>query len=561
MKKYKLLQKCIPAALTLSLLLTGCGTAAPETPEPTEDLGGIAIGEPLAEGYAADHVFTLNYASAEPVNPISSTSNANLMLSTLLYETPFVVEPDYSFAPSRLISGYKTEDGGKTWVFTVNTQVQFSDGTYLTAHDVAYSIRRAMRTSRYGARLDNYSVVYGISAMSEESFMVTLYKENLLFPALLTIPVIKDGEYQVDCPVGTGLYKMEGAELWNGAEEPPDGEEAEETAPTPSPVRTEPRLVVNTLHPDAAQAPLDVIYLKEYVDPESIIGAYEDSLIDLVANDPTGISNLGYGSANEVRSYVSPSMHYLGFNMNSQFVMTAQYRYALSYAIDRNDIVDTLMLGGGVPAVSPIVPSSPLYNKANESVIRYSPQSCLDALERGGCTNYDEDGKLEYMVTGIPMEIDVNFIVNNESSVKVSAARKIAEDLRALGITVTLRELNWDSFLKALEEGDFDIYYGEVMLTADFDLSRLLVEEGSLNYGGVTDEGYATRINAYLAADDAARAAACEDMCQYILSTAPIIPIAFERREVITHRGVVSGMTLAPYDIFYNMTEWTIDLN
>lgn len=560
MKTNKRLQKLIPLALMLALLLTGCGETVAE-PEASEEVEGIAIGEPLAENDAMDHVFSLNYAPEEPVNPLTTTSAANLLFSTLLYETPFVVSADYSFAPSRLITDYKTEDGGKTWTFTVNTQVQFSDGTYLTAYDISYSIRRAMGSTQYRNRLDNFSVVLGVSAYSEDTFMVTLYKENMLFPALLTIPVIKDGEAGVDCPVGTGLYKMQGAELWNAAEEEPGEETDPESTPAPDTGTAEPRLVVNELHPDAGSAPVDTIYLKAYEDAESIITAFEDSLIDLVENDPTGMSNLGYGSANEVRSYVSPCMHYLGFNMNSEFVLTAQYRYALSYGVDRRYIVDTLMLGDGVAAVSPIVPTSPLYNGANEDVIRYSPQSCLDALERGGCADYDEDGKLEYMVTGVPMEIDIDFIVNNESSVKVSAARKIAEDLRAMGITVTLRELSWTEFTTALEEGDFDMYYGEVMLTADFDLSRLLIEEGSLNYGSVTDPGYATRINAFLAADDAGRARACEDMCQYILSTAPIIPIAFESKDVITHRGVVSGMELSPYDVFHNVTEWTIQLD
>ena len=40
----------------------------------------------------------------------------------------------------------------------------------------------------------------------------------------------------------------------------------------------------------------------------------------------------------------------------------------------------------------------------------------------------------------------------------------------------------------ALEAGRFDLYLGEVALTADFDLSALLSSDGALNYGRWQDE-------------------------------------------------------------------------
>ena len=48
-----------------------------------------------------------------------------------------------------------------------------------------------------------------------------------------------------------------------------------------------------------------------------------------------------------------------------------------------------------------------------------------------------------------------------------------------MGITVKLRELSWDDHITALEDGDFDIYYGEVKLTADFDLSACCWRRGA----------------------------------------------------------------------------------
>ena len=49
-------------------------------------------------------------------------------------------------------------------------------------------------------------------------------------------------------------------------------------------------------------------------------------------------------------------------------------------------------------------------------------------------------------------------------------------------------------------------------------------------------------------------------MLKYVAESAAIVPICFERREVLTHRGVVTGVNATQYDVFHNFTEWTIDL-
>ncbi len=549
------LKKCIrllPLLLALALL-AGCGAEKPGADEPEGPSGGI--GKPLPEYTAADNVFSLACSLRDSMNPVSRTTTSNATLTGLLYESLFTVAADYSFAPTRLVKDWSTPDGGKTWVITIDTSVQFSDGRNLRAQDVSYSIRRAMQSPLFQTRLDNYSVVYGASNFGEESMLFTLYREDMLFPALLTVPIIPDGEYNSRCPAGTGLYMVEDPSLWS-PEAPGSEEDGGEEAAAATP-----RLVLNPYHPDAARAPLREIPLRDCTVMEDLIESFEDGLIDLVVNDPTGISGMGFGNGNEVRSYVSPSMYYLGFNMEKAFVMTAQYRYALSYLVDRSTIVHKYMLDKGVEAVCPIMPSSPLYDASIADVIRYSPKTALTMLERGGCADHDDDGKLEFMLTGIPMEIDIDFVVYNGNSVKLAAARRIADDLRDVGISVTMRELPWNDYVKALEDGDFDMYFGEVMLSADFDLGPLLTEEGSLNYGRVADPGYAERIATFLAADDALRAAACRDLCQYIVANSPIVPIAFEGRDVITHRGVVSGIELSPYDVFYNFADWTIKTN
>lgn len=49
---------------------------------------------------------------------------------------------------------------------------------------------------------------------------------------------------------------------------------------------------------------------------------------------------------------------------------------------------------------------------------------------------------------------------------------------------MTVTALPWADYTAALAAGSFDLYYGEVRLTADWNLAPLLATGGRLNYGG-----------------------------------------------------------------------------
>lgn len=520
--------------LSVILLVSQAGCGGGETAgsgqEPADFAPEELSGETLGAGYAVDRVFSLHFERDRSLNPISTESSANMLVDSLVYETLF--ELDENFEPSsRLVKEWRTVDDGTTWLFYMDESVLFHDGGNLTAYDAAYSIGRAQRTAYYGPRL---SLIYGVSAMDSSLLAISLQYPNMQFPSRLVVPVIRDGSMNDEIPPGTGRYMYSGNLS---------------------------KLTVFREHPDADKLPVEEIYLKSFGDAGAAILGFEDSLIDLVTNNPTGTNNLGYGGSNEVRYYGTTNMHYLGFNTFSYFLCYPEYRRALNFAVDRDYIVREAMNGYAVPSALPISPQSPLFNESLNASLSYSLAKCLREFEAVDVADHDMDGKLEYMVTGIPIEINIDFIVYGENNAKRRAARKIAEDMKSMGLTVNLRELGWRDYVKALEEGDFDMYYGEVRLTPDFDLTPFLSNKGTLNYGGFKDVGYEAAVAAYLAADDESRAAYCDAMCAAVAQYATIIPICFEKEEVATHRGVITGLNPNQYNIFHNMTEWTMNLD
>lgn len=77
--------------------------------------------------------------------------------------------------------------------------------------------------------------------------------------------------------------------------------------------------------------------------------------------------------------------------------------------------------------------------------------------------------------------------MNQENSFKVSTAQKIAAGLSQYDLQVTVQALPNEEYLQALQNGDFDLCFCEVKLTADWDLRPLLQSYASLNFGGYAD--------------------------------------------------------------------------
>ncbi len=179
-------------------------------------------------------------------------------------------------------------------------------------------------------------------------------------------------------------------------------------------------------------------------------------------------------------------------------------------------------------------------------------------LSNAGLKDYDEDGYLEIKNGETLTEIDINFLVFSGSTVKVNTAQKFAEDMKSVGIKVTVNKQDWDHYLALINAGNYDMYYAEVRLNSDFDPSKLLMTSANLNFGLISDEKLEGLISDYLAADDDNRRTACDNMCAYIINKAYLVPLCFEKHQMITHRGVIEGIKVNENNPFYNIQNWTV---
>ena len=554
-------------AAVLLLLCTGCGR---DKEDPNAGDFQSTGGKDVVRAKADDNVFTLNYNAKYSKNPLVATNHANQLVCNLVYENMVEVDNDFNVIPNVIKEWRYTDEYAKTWELVIDEGHFFHDGTEVTARDVSYSLGLAINADRYLGRFASFQ---GASA-GEGVVYVALGLGNSQFIKLLNIPVIKAGTYGEktdfgNTPIGSGPYTYEFVET---PVEPTDGKSKEKNA-EPETVTTT-RLVAYEGYPGYEDLPVDTIYLQEYTNADAIISAFEDSRIDVVINDPSSYTNLGYSSANEIHTFATTNLHFVAFNEEGMLGRYSYFRVAMQYAFDREYLTE-LLHGNAVAAAVPMYPTNPVYPTALAKRLDYNLDLCKRILEAAGVQDYDEDGRLEFM-SGSPQEIELNMILCSDSSAKAGIARRFQEDMDSIGLTVNVFEMTWDEYTTALEEGEFkvgngmvpvDMYYGEVKLRNDFDITELIQvrnkdnERTNINWSRSTDRTLEDWVNLYLASSDAMRADVYNQMCEYLTGTAgSLVTIGFEKQQIITHRGVCKGIDANIGNPLYNFSNWTIDL-
>ncbi len=454
--------------------------------------------------------FSLPYDADETLDPITCADGMQQVVGSLLYEGLF--ELDTQLEPQPCLCDHYTYDPETfTYVFTLRSGVLFSDGTALTAADVTKALWRAKSSHRYGARLAQMAS----ATAGENTVTVVLTGANTGFPALLDIPIVKSGTEGNLVPVGTGAYYYT----------------QDDTGPC---------LLANGSWWRGGGQPAERIGLSAVSDRESMLYQFTSHDVQLITADLTGTDPISATGNVSFQDAATTIFQYLGLNTTREPLNDASVRRALSQGVNRATLTSAFLSSHALPAQFPVSPVSPLYPKDLEQAYAYDDfaQALGTAVNSRAWT--------------------LTLLVNEENSFKVSAAEYLAQTLSASGVTIEVKALPWDEYTAALAAGNFDLYYGEVKLTADWDLRPLLAAGGSLNYGGWASETTNSLLAAYASAAD--RTAAMEALCRHLQQQSPLIPVCFKSTSVLVQAGVVEGLTPTMTDPFYDLPSCVIHL-
>ena len=500
----------IPFFLALLLTLSACaGRPAADLSGSASSSGNVSQAEdPLPRTVP----FTLAFYPEYSLHPTLAVNRANLTLSPLLYEGLFTVDASFQAVPV-LCERYAVSADKLVWTFTLRSGVTFSDGAPLDGGAVAAALELARApASRYRERLAN---VASISAPAEapDQVVITLRQPNGSLPLLLDIPIaLGDGNR----PAGTGPYVLTEDGAFLAARE-------------------------GWWQTDKS-FPLQTIPLHSVTRSDELIYAFDAGEISLVDVDLMATNAMGYGGNYQTWDYVTTDLLYLGFNTQNGLCRSPEVRRTLALAVDRDVITSITYANHARPALLPVHPDSPLYSQA---AAQAAPGYDLEGL-----AVRTEELRLQ--------DRTLVLLVNSENTAKAAAAQHIVYQLEAAGLTVDFQQLAFEDFTAALTAGNFDLYLGETVLTADFDLSHLLASDGALNYSRWRDETADGLLQAMRSASPEDKPTAAGDLFARLNEETPIVPVAFKNGSILTQWGRVSGLSPVRGNAFYQMEDWTV---
>lgn len=490
------------ALLLILALLTGCAAPGSEPSDTgTTHQAGEIISDTVANTAASSvSPFGLAYQSKYGLNPYQCTDLSNRTIFSLLYNGLFTVTSSFAVEPV-LCDYYSVSADQMTYTITLLENACFTDGTPLRAADVVASYEAARDSAVYGSRL---MYIFSVTALDDRTvqFQLGTPYENL--PMLLDIPIVAAISVHDICPMGTGPYYA--------------ATEDGKTVLLPNP---------HWWQEYSAAVTVSSITLVETDSPASIRDDFEYGATGVVCTDPNSSAYADYHCDYELWNCSTTIMDFIGFNFHRGLFSDPGLRAAFTYLVDRQTIATDIYKGYAEAAVLPCNPLSTLYDTTLATAYSYQPQKFQDALQTTGALG------------------SARFLVCSADPSRVKAAQAIAEEAEKYGLKLEIDAQPTDKFTYMVYQGDYDLYYGQVKLPPNFDLSNFF-NGSSLSNGGIASE---TLLE--LCKDALENTGNYYSLHEAIMKNGTFCPVLFKSYAVYATRGIISNMVPAVDNVFH----------
>ncbi len=502
-------------ALALTLALTACGGAP-----------------------AANAPSTLVYGSADYTR-INPAMDEHCEINALLFNGLTAHDGENQVVPG-LAERWDYDENAYTYTFHLREGVKWHDGQPLTSADVKFTIEAIMDPENGAENAPNYEDVEEITTPDQQTVVFQLAGPNAAFLEYMTMAVLPrhllEGEDMQTsgffrAPVGTGPYKLE---RWDVGQ-----------------------AIVLVKNEDyyLGCPSIDQIIFKIVGDDNAQAVQLESGELDLALLDPRNAQS--FAGRDGFTCYDMMTADYRGilFNFwNDYWIENRDLIPAVCCAIDRQAIIDSVLLGQGMAAYSPLQRN--IYNNENVERYGYDPARAKEILESAGCVMgssgfYQRNGQ------------EVGFVISVMAGEqdRIDIAQAAAQQLREAGIHCTVEipaKIDWGGQMAGL------IGWGSPFDADDHTYKVFGTGKGA-NYSGYSNE----KVDEYLtlARQSSGSSLRREYYAKFQEELAADPPYAFicyiDANYVAKSavKGIAANTVLGHHGvgIFWNVHEWTIE--
>lgn len=529
--------KVTAMVMAASMILAACSsggqtaatTAATEAPKSADTTTTAAAGteaseakkeEPKAAG--RDAIIVAVSSDIKSMDPATGVDSPSAILNKHVYNGLTKIDENKKVVGDLAESFEMVDD--VTYRFKLKEGVMFHNGEELKASDVKFTLERCKTMPK---AMSNASAIESVSVEGDYDLTVHL---NRPYPALLYIlndtslkivnekAVTEAGEVYGENPVGTGPFKFK---EW-----------------VPNDHWTLERFDGYFDGPAMASS----ITTKIIPEGSARCIALETNEVDLILSvDPVDAGNVESNPELVLESWPAPSVEYLAFNTQKEPLNDVRVRQAITYALNRQEFVDTIIEGRGEVATSFIAKTLPGWN---EDVKPY-PQDL-------------EKAKALLAEAGYADGIDINIYVSGD--VRNRSAQVVQAQLKEIGVNVDINVYEWGAFQDAINAGQHDmLILGWTNTTCDPDYSTTPLFH-SKNCGASGNRAFLKddKLDAMIDAassetDDTKRMQGYKDIQAYLNEICPWVPLYY-KHDMVGRRKDLAGFEFNKSTALHTLT-------
>lgn len=419
--------------IALLLVLAGCGQ---DKPAASVDYDANYPSEPggtLIDAMSGEPSGLIPMIAGESA---ASAVAGNIFNSLLKYDKNLDIEGE-------LASTWFVSNDQKTITFTLKPNLKWSDGKPLTSDDVLFTWQLVTDDNTRTPYGSDYKLVTKAETPDPQTFRVTYSQpyapalESWASLQILPKHLLKGQDINntpfARNPVGSSYYKLEN---WRSGERI-------SLVSNPYSSQGEARIehLVSRFIPDTASQFLEL--LADNIDTMTLNPI---QYARIFPSRPELTRKIG------LYKELGNNYTYLGFNLKHKPFDDVRVRKAINYAINKQEIIDGVLLGLGEPVSSPYKPGT-RWSNPNLHPYAYDPQQAIALLKEAGYEDHNGDGILDRDGKALSFEI-----LTNQNKQREMSAVLIQRRLKEIGIDAKIRVLEWASFVgRFIKTGDFDV--------------------------------------------------------------------------------------------------------
>ena len=537
--------------------------------------GGSKSGSTATSGSAAGSTaggtntagFTVQYGSnPETLDPAlnSAIDGANTIIT--IFEPLLLINENNEVVGGQAESWEASEDG-LTWTFTMRDGLKWSDGTDLNAKDFEYSFKRMVDPNTAApyaetclGMIDGFEEAAGFpdadgnptAEPNPDALNVKASDDGKTLTIVLSYPCSyfdKMAAFATMSPVQQATVEANGDAWCTSPDTFVSNGPYMITDWTPS------ERIVLTKNPnyvggwDSSKIVSDTITLLLLEDSSASYAAYNSGEAVLVKDVPTDEIPSLTKAEDGGDFYVDTILgtYYVSLNLQRDAFKDAKVRKALSLAIDRDYVANTIMQGTYSAADSIVGPgivdeSGYFHDNGNAPYISADYEANLaeakKLLEEAGYPNGEGYPTIEYST--------------NDAGYHVPLAEYLQQAWGDLGITLTINKMEWSSFPPARRAGEYDVARnGWVMDYNDpSNMLDLFCSGNGNNDGKYSNPDFDAAIDASRVADSAEHFAQLHKAEDILMEDMGCLPIAYYN-DYWLQSPTLKGTWHSPYGYWY----------